>query len=183
MTRKIVTVGLMVLVVAAAAWAGLAWAGSAEPPRDREFTITARQYAYDPPVIRVNVGDRVTLKLAATDVTHGFFLEGHDIDARIVPQNPKIFLRQAEHHGAEEHEAEAGPVYTPVDEITFVADREGKFRYRCSLTCGAMHPFMQGELVVEPNRAYPVSVALSIGLALATMLFLAMKDPDEDGER
>lgn len=37
----------------------------------RRMAITAGQFAYDPPVLRVNRGDRVELTLQATDVVHG----------------------------------------------------------------------------------------------------------------
>lgn len=162
MARKMSRVALMIVLVAGGLGAGWAWGGQPPQPRDRTLTITTRQYAYDPAVLRVNRGDRVTIKLVSKDVSHGFFLEGYDIDARVTPENPVIELR----HPSESEE------FQDAEEITFVADREGKFRYRCSLTCGAMHPFMQGELVVEPNRAYPASIGLSIGLVLATLLYL-----------
>jgi hypothetical protein len=42
----------------------------------------------------------------------------------------------------------SGPDYP----LTFVADRPGTFRLRCSVTCGAMHPFMIGKLQVGNNN-------------------------------
>ena len=162
--RRTTTLALTVLLAAAGSAAGALWVGPTPAPRERTITITARQYAYDPPVIRVNRGDRITVRLAATDATHGFFLEGYDIDARIVPENPVFVV-----YHPSDPEAEGAPV----QELRFTADRAGKFRYRCSITCGSMHPFMQGELIVAPNRAYPASIGLSIGLVLGMLLYFA----------
>lgn len=169
--RRGTTAVLAVLLAAAGAAAGALWVGPTPEPRERTITITARQYAYDPPVIRVNRGDTITLRLVAVDATHGFFLEGYDIDARVVPENPVFVV----HHPSEPDSEGAR-----VEELQFTADRAGKFRYRCSITCGSMHPFMQGELVVAPNRAYPASIGLSIGLVLGMLVYFA-GDPRGNG--
>ncbi len=129
-------------------------------PQDRTFTITAHKYAYDPPVLRVNRGDRIHLQLVAKDVTHGFYLEGYDVDAKMRPENGTFWTRQPSQGGD----------YKEVEEFSFVASRPGKFRYRCSITCGYMHPFMQGELIVSPNYLYSTSVGLSVGMALGMLL-------------
>lgn len=133
--------------------------------QERVFTIEARQYAYNPAVIRVNKGDKIILKLTSKDVTHGFYLEGYDIDAKIRAQYPYFWFR----HPSQSED------YEPVDQITFIANKAGKFRYRCSHTCGTFHPFMQGELIVAPNFAYPVSIGLTLGLAVAMLVYLSAK--------
>ena len=130
------------------------------PPQERTITITARKYAYDPPVLRVNRGDRLHIRLVAKDVTHGFYLEGHDVDAKARPENSSFWIRRPSK--AEE--------YQEAEEIDLVAHRAGKFRYRCSITCGYMHPFMQGELIVAPNYLYSTSLGLSLALAVAMLL-------------
>lgn len=130
------------------------------PPQDRTFTITAHKYAYDPPVLRVNRGDRIHVRLVAKDNTHGFYLEGYDVEAKMRPDNDTFWARQPSQGGD----------YKEVEEISFVASRTGKFRYRCSITCGYMHPFMQGELIVRPNYLYSTSVGLSVGMALGMLL-------------
>lgn len=135
-------------------------------PQDRTLTITAHKYAYSPEVLRINRGDRVTIRLLAEDVTHGFYLEGYDLDAKIRPENPTFWVR---------HPSQ-GDEFEEVEEISFVANRAGKFRYRCSTTCGYMHPFMQGELIVSPNYLYSSSVGLSLGLAVG-MLFAFRRTP------
>ena len=130
-----------------------------EAPQDRYITITAHKYAYDPPVIRVNKGDRLHISLAATDVTHGFFLEGYDVDAQIPPSDFNFRVR----HPSESKE------FKETDEIVVVASHTGKFRYRCSNTCGYMHPFMQGELIVNPNYLFSTSVGMSFGLCVGML--------------
>ncbi len=130
------------------------------PPQDRSFIITAQKYAYDPPVLQVNRGDRIHVRLVAKDNTHGFYLEGYDVEAKMRPENGTFWARQPSQGGD----------YKEVEEISFVASRPGKFRYRCSITCGYMHPFMQGELIVRPNYLYSTAVGLSVGMALGMLL-------------
>jgi cytochrome c oxidase subunit II len=132
-------------------------------PQERSFTITAQKYAYDPPVLQVNRGDRIHVRLVAKDNTHGFYLEGYDVEAKVRPENDTFWARKPSQGGD----------YKEVEEITFVASRPGKFRYRCSITCGYMHPFMQGELIVRPNYLYSTSVGLSVGMALGMLLLFA----------
>ncbi len=129
-------------------------------PQTRSITITAHKYAYDPPVLRVNQGDRLRIRLVAKDVTHGFYLEGYDLDGKARPENPTFWVRQPS----------KGTGYKEVEEISFVASHTGKFRYRCSLTCGYMHPFMQGELIVGPNYLFSTSVGLSLGMAVGVLV-------------
>src|SRR6266571_8077092 len=129
-------------------------------PQEHSITITAHKYAYDPPILRVNRGDHVHIKLVAADVTHGFYLEGYDLDAKARPENPTFWLRRPSQGGD----------YEEVEGIDFIANRTGKLHYRCSITCGYMHPFMQGELIVSPNYLYPTSLGLSLGLAAAILV-------------
>lgn len=132
-------------------------------PADRVITVEAQKYGYSPSVIHVNKGDRITLRFKAKDVTHGFFLEGYDLDGKARPEMPSFWVRRPS----------TGEDFHPVDEVTFVADREGKFRFRCSTTCGYMHPFMQGELIVQPNRLFPVSILLSLATTVLSLLWFA----------
>ena len=108
-------------------------------PTTRHITISARQFAYNPPVVRANRGDRIIVTLQAEDVMHGFFLDGYGIDEQVEPGQTRQF--------------------------EFTADRTGKFRYRCSVSCGPLHPFMIGELVVEPNLTFARAIGL-MGVAV-----------------
>ncbi|HLV79815.1 MAG TPA: hypothetical protein VKT32_06010, partial [Chthonomonadaceae bacterium] len=139
--------------------AGALLAGVSHPPRDRTFHVVAKKYAFEPPIIHVNRGDRVTIYLTSTDVTHGFYLDGYDLDASISPDE-KPLLRHPSRHDA----------FVEVPVIQFVANKEGKFRYRCSQTCGFMHPFMIGEMVVAPNRPFTAGIGGAIGVMLIALL-------------
>lgn len=109
-----------------------AFAGSGE----RYVRVEAGNFAYNPGTLSVNPGDRVTLELVATDVAHGLHLDGYDLDLS------------------------ADPGQTA--RLTFVADRAGTFRFRCSVTCGALHPFMIGKLNVGTNWLYWRAAGLAV---------------------
>jgi heme/copper-type cytochrome/quinol oxidase subunit 2 len=109
-------------------------------PQERSFRIDAPQFAYSPSDLKVNTGDTVTLELVSNDVVHGLYVDGYDISV----------------------EADPGQTKT----LTFVANKPGSFRFRCNITCGAMHPFMIGKLTVGSNEW----LLRSIGLALVGVL-------------
>jgi heme/copper-type cytochrome/quinol oxidase subunit 2 len=92
------------------------------------MALDATQFQFMPGRVEVNQGDQVVITLTASDVVHGFYLDGYGIERRVEPGVPQ--------------------------QITFVADQAGKFRYRCAVSCGPLHPFMIGELVVTPNAPF-----------------------------
>jgi heme/copper-type cytochrome/quinol oxidase subunit 2 len=108
-------------------------------PTERTFRIDARRFEYDPAVLRVNPGDRVTIELVATDVVHGLSIDGYDLQTTADPGKTA--------------------------RISFTADRSGTFRFHCTVTCGNMHPFMTGKLEVGQNTVLWRAMAL-VGLAL-----------------
>ena len=114
----------------------------------REVVVRARQYAFTPGVVRVNRGERVTMILEADDVTHGLRLDGYGVDLVAVPGQRA--------------------------RTSFVADRAGKFQMRCSKVCGTLHPFMLGELVVQPHRTLWKAAAIALLAAVGTVLFVAL---------
>ncbi len=130
-------------------------------PRDREITLRARQYAFDPSIIRVNKGDRVTLHLVSLDVSHGLYIDGYDITLHAEPRE-----------GAGEEAT-----------VTFVADRPGTFRMRCADTCGPLHPYMIGKIEVGPDLPFVGASAAALLIALLSMLYLrgAAKPPGVNG--
>lgn len=122
----------------------------------------------------VNKGDTIVLKPASADVTHGFLLDGYPLE--FMMRKGAAFLKYT-------WEGENGKLqadWDRVSEVEFVADKAGKFTYRCTQTCGNLHPFMTGELIVKPNTHYYLIISLSIWLVLS-MLFFFRADSGSDG--
>jgi heme/copper-type cytochrome/quinol oxidase subunit 2 len=111
--------------------------------QERTFRIDARQFAYSPSELQVNPGDTVILRLISNDVVHGLYVDGYDLSI----------------------EADPGQTTT----LTFVANKSGSFRFRCNVTCGAMHPFMIGKLTVGTNQWLYRSIGLA-GLAIVAVI-------------
>ena len=89
----------------------------------------------------------MAITLHSEDVVHGVYVDGYDVTVIAEPGKPA--------------------------EVAFVADRTGKFRYRCAISCGALHPFMIGELVVGPNMPFWRAVAALIVVAGGTLLTIS----------
>lgn len=106
------------------------------PPIEHTFRIEAHSFEFSPAEIVVNQGDRVTIELTSLDVVHGLSLDGYGWQI----------------------EADPGQTQT----MTFTADYAGTFRFRCSVTCGALHPFMIGKVHVGANLLFWRSIGLAI---------------------
>jgi hypothetical protein len=119
--------------------------GSAGSDGVREIVIHARAFEYTPRLIHVQKGERIRLVLIADDVTHGLVLEKYGV------------------------ELEAVPMQDPPPSVEFVADEGGKFHFRCTVVCGAFHPFMVGELVVEPYNKLPIAWSMTLVVAFTAV--------------
>lgn len=91
----------------------------------RYVRVEASRYAFTPEQIHISPGERVTIELVATDVKHGLSLDGYELDLEAEPGQPA--------------------------RATFVATQPGVYRFRCSVACGNLHPFMLGKIQVGPN--------------------------------
>ncbi len=115
-------------------------------PQERTFRIEAGQFSYSPSELSVNPGDTITLEFVSTDVVHGLYVDGYDISVESDPGQTKT--------------------------LSFVADKPGSFRFRCNVTCGAMHPFMIGNLSVGQNEWFYRSIGLAIIATLGNIGYL-----------
>ena len=118
-------------------------------PQERTIQMDARQFAYSPSELKVKPGDTVTIQLLSTDVVHGLYVDGYDVSV----------------------EADPGQTAT----LTFVADKLGSFRFRCNVTCGAMHPFMIGKITVGTNNWLFRSIVLAALAVVGVMISIKPK--------
>lgn len=90
---------------------------------DVTVNIMAKQYAFEPSLIKVKQGQKVCLKLSSKDVEHGIMIEDYMVHV----------------HGTT----------ATTGEIQFVANNPGEFNFLCHQVCGSGHADMKGKLIVE----------------------------------
>ncbi|HKZ59558.1 MAG TPA: cupredoxin domain-containing protein [Candidatus Thermoplasmatota archaeon] len=139
-------------VVTPLAVAGFAGAAHVTAHHQRTIEVSLFQYGMDPGVIDVEQGDTVTLVLNATDVAHGFFVDGYEIDVHVVPGSKVSY--------------------------TFEADKAGHFNIRCSMNCGVFHPYMLGRLEVRENWNFVLAASAAVGLTALALAFSWRGAPD-----
>ena len=141
-TRRRWVIGCALLALALLAVPLPKWGGATT----RHIHLEASQFEFAPGRVHVNQGDRVVFTLTASDVVHGFYLDGYGFKTRVEPG--------------------------VAQKIEFVADKAGKFRYRCSVNCGSLHPFMIGELVVDSNTPYWRAIGLVLLAVVGMLVYL-----------
>jgi|SoiMethySBSTD1v2_1073268.scaffolds.fasta_scaffold372970_2 heme/copper-type cytochrome/quinol oxidase subunit 2 len=85
--------------------------------------MSAQKFEFRPAEVHVKAGTLVTLKVTATDVTHGIALADFGIDELLEPGVTK--------------------------EIRFYVPAAGEHVFRCSHFCGMGHLGMKGRIIVE----------------------------------
>jgi heme/copper-type cytochrome/quinol oxidase subunit 2 len=170
MKKKLFIIPVIITIIGALL--GLLAGLSTPKPVSRNIVVKARQYAYEPEHINANKGDTLNINLVSMDVTHGFYVEGYDIDAQVQSNLATIKFR---------HPSQ-GYKWQDTNMIVIIANKTGKFRYRCSHTCGTMHPFMQGELIVNPNNTLHAGLGGTIGFMAGMLLMIFMKNKQTGGK-
>jgi mono/diheme cytochrome c family protein len=124
-----------------------AWRTNVSDARVIQLTANApANGGWQPDTIRVNLGERVRLRIAAPDVIHGFAIPALGIEVgEILPGH--------------------------VEEVVFVATRAGRFPFTCTRWCSADHWRMRGVIHVID----PASPNASLPSAAAPPLFQQMK--------
>lgn len=88
-----------------------------------EVNIIAKNWKFEPSVIKVKNGTKIKLKIKSVDVDHGFSLPDFKVSMYLKPNK----------------------------ELTteFVANKKGEFSFFCDVLCGSGHRNMKGTLIVE----------------------------------
>jgi len=149
--KKIFTI-LALLVICTSLMAFMLGPAKAVTGSTKEFVIKARQWAYDPPVLEVEQGDEVIIRLRSEDISHGIYIEGYDVRADLILSEGKpseVILR-------------------------FVADKPGSFIFRCSVNCGPFHPFMTGVLKVSPNYTFQGASIIAMLMGVLSLAYVAL---------
>lgn len=174
--RRAVFLILGALLVAVAV--PLALSGMPREPRVHTIVLTAKKYGYSPGRIVVRRGDTVVLKPTSLDVTHGFLLDGYPVEV-IIKQQGIAYLK----YTWEDDDGKIHSDWDKVSEVSFVAQKAGKFTFRCHQTCGNLHPFMTGELIVQPNTAYHLFIGLCLWLTFSMLVWFRTEPPPRFGRR
>ena len=106
-----------------AAWTSSLRASQEQAPNRREFSISARDYAFSPDRVEVMQDDLVKLTVESADHAYGFAIDQYKISRR-VPAGGKTV-------------------------IEFRADQVGTFGFYSSMTSDARHSKMRGELIIR----------------------------------
>ncbi|MDT8897600.1 cupredoxin domain-containing protein [Thermanaerothrix sp. 4228-RoL] len=115
----------LIFILAAAIILGTPMPLSSAPISESYIRIEASRYRFTPEQIYISPGERVTIELVATDVKHGLSLDGYSLNLEAEPGQPA--------------------------RATFIATHPGVYRFRCSVACGNLHPFMLGKIQIGAN--------------------------------
>jgi len=121
---------------------------------ERLIEVKAKKFVYTPNIIKVHKGDTVKIRLISEDVHHGFYIDGYGI-------------KTSAHPGQE-------------GSLKFTADKTGRFSIRCSVTCGALHPYMIGHLYVTPNNLWLWGLLSVIGLGCISFIAASRKKQQDE---
>jgi cytochrome c oxidase subunit 2 len=109
---------------------------SSQTPVEKHIKIEAGRFQFSPSEITVNPGDQVTIEFTSIDVVHGLSLDGYNFELKADPGKSAS--------------------------QSFIADKPGIYRFRCSVVCGNLHPFMIGKLQVGPNLLFIRGIVLGL---------------------
>lgn len=155
MRRELLAIAVVLLLLTAFPASLFAYQGwLTNEPGVRVITLTG--YApgsggWDPDTVKVNIGERVRLRIASNDVVHGFAIPALGIEVQeILPGHVQV--------------------------VEFVASRAGRFPFTCTRWCSVDHWRMRGVIEVS-DTANPVLVPTSSAPPLYQQLHIDLDAP------
>ena len=91
---------------------------------DREITVTASNWKFEPAQINVKKGETIKLNVKSTTGTHGLYISGLDVKTKSISVGKQ-------------------------ESVVFKADKVGTFSFSCNSYCGSGHREMKGSLIVK----------------------------------
>jgi heme/copper-type cytochrome/quinol oxidase subunit 2 len=113
---------------------------AAEPP-PRIIAMTAKDFAFDPALIHMKVGEKVRLQVISTDRTHGLHISAFPDGAKANTPPGLAFIFGEDCFKLKKGES------VPVD---IEATEPGTYTFDCCKLCGSGHKRMKGQIIVEP---------------------------------
>lgn len=133
---------LGLLIFVASAGMPIVIAQEATTPAPRVIEMTAKNYDFAPSSVHVKVGERVQLKVTATDREHGVKIVttpvGSPKDAAAgieVTSTPDCIKFKKDETGT----------------VEFIARSPGTYEFECCKLCGMGHGKMKGQIIVDPS--------------------------------
>jgi cytochrome c oxidase subunit II len=116
--------------------------GFAKPQEQSAQVIdmNAKKYEFSPSPLHVKKGQKIQLRITATDHDHGFKISGFPEGAEGKGAPGLVFSSDADCWKIKKGESVT---------IEFVAQTPGTYTFKCCVDCGVGHRRMKGELVVD----------------------------------
>jgi cytochrome c oxidase subunit 2 len=104
--------------------------------------LTAKKYEYSPSPVHVKAGNKVQLKITATDHDHGFKIAAVPDGSEPSGKPGLVFVSPQECWQLKKGETTM---------IEFLAQTPGTYSFKCCHTCGLGHKGMKGQIIVDPT--------------------------------
>jgi heme/copper-type cytochrome/quinol oxidase subunit 2 len=113
---------------------------AAESP-PRIIAMTAKDFAFDPAVIHLKLGEKVRLQVFSIDRTHGLHVSAFPDGAKANTPPGLAFIFGEDCFKLKKGESVA---------VDIEATEPGTYTFACCKTCGTGHKRMKGQIIVEP---------------------------------
>jgi cytochrome c oxidase subunit 2 len=129
-------------LVTLAAWSSFVPAQEKPPEKPpRIIQVTAKNFEFEPSVIRVKTGEKIRLRLTSTDRTHGIHISPFPEGGQ--PNTPPGLSFT---YGDDCLKLKKDLTET----LEFTAETPGTYAFSCCKKCGTGHGRMKGQIIVEP---------------------------------